>query len=64
MSERRRSELEKLCSGFGMRNSVHAVGPVQQGENVAVQRGSWSKESFVTWMVQVLVREKASRRAC
>ena len=64
MSERRRSELERLCSGFGMHNSVHAVGPLQQGENVAVQRGSRLKEGFVRWMVQVLVREKVSRRAC
>jgi len=64
MSERRRSELERLCSGFGMRNSVHATNPLQQGENVEVQRSSWLKEGFVRWMVPVLVMEKVTRLAC
>lgn len=57
MSERRRSELERPCSGFGMRDSVHVISPLQQGENVEVQRSSWLKEGF-------LVMEKMSRLGC
>jgi hypothetical protein len=64
MSERQRSELERQCSGFGMRDSVHAISPLQQGENVEVQRSLWLKEGFVRWMVPVLVMENVSRQAC
>jgi hypothetical protein len=64
MSERRRSELERLCSGFGMRDSGHAISPLQQGANVVVQRRSWLKEGFVRWMVPVLVLEEVSRLVC